>query len=157
MLYLEKNCKVILVRRLTLVSQNTPKIIFIGPHITKKLPFKKLEILSFLAPFISKMKTADIFDFLSVKYFGKGLLSLKIWHITVNYCWKYGPSNLLFRFFRYRLGHLKNRQTKIDSRKLENTFFWKLTPKQVFAESFKFFDPPITKWRSFKFFAKLNG
>ena len=44
-----------------------------------------------------------------------------------------------------------------NSRKLENTFFWKLTPKQVFFESFKFFDPPNTKWRSFKFFAKLNG
>ena len=116
-----------------------------------------MKILSFLAPFISKIKTADIFNFLSVKYFGKGLLFLKIRHIRVNYCWSYGPSNLLFRFFRYRLGHLKNRQTKIDSRKLENTFFWKLTPKQVFAESFKFFDPPITKWRSFKFFVKLNG
>ena len=72
-----------------------------------------MKILSFLAPFISKIKTADIFNFLSVKYFGKGLLFLKIWHIRVNYCWSYGPSNLLFRFFRYRLGHLDNRQTKI--------------------------------------------
>ena len=27
----------------------------------------------------------------------------------------------------------------------------------MFGESFKFFDPPTTKWRSFKFFAKLNG
>ena len=89
------------------------KIISIGPRITEKLPFKKLKILSFLAPFISKIKTADIFNFLSVKYFGKGLLFLKIWHIRVNYCWSYGPSNLLFRFFRYRLGHLDNRQTKI--------------------------------------------
>ena len=26
----------------------------------------------------------------------------------------------------------------------------------MFVESFKVFDPPITKWRSFKFFAKLN-
>ena len=30
---------------------------------------KKLKILFFLAPFISKIKTADIFNFLSVKYF----------------------------------------------------------------------------------------
>ena len=112
--------------------------------------------MSFLASFISKIKTADIFNFLSVKYFGKGLLFLKIWHIRVNYCWSYGPSNLLFRFFRYRLGHLDKRQTKIA----ENStiyFFWKLAPKQVFLESFKFFDAPTTKWRSFKFFAKLNG
>ena len=27
----------------------------------------------------------------------------------------------------------------------------------MFVESFKSFDPPITKWRFFKFFAKLNG
>ena len=86
-----------------------------------------MKILSFLALFISKIKTADIFNFLSVKYFGKGLLFLKTWHIRVNYCWNYGPSNLLFRFFRYRLAHLNNK----NSRKLDNTFFWKLTPKQV--------------------------
>ena len=96
----------------TQVSDNTPKIISIGTRITEKLPFKKLEILSFLASFISKTKTGDIFNFLSVKYFIKSLLFLKIWHIRVNYCWSYGPSNLLFRFFRYRLGHLDNRQTK---------------------------------------------
>ena len=114
-----------------------------------------MKILSFLAPFISKIKTADIFNFLSVKYFGKGLLFLKIWHIRVNYCWSYGPSNLLFRFFRYRLGHLDNRQTKIAVNSAIH-FFKKLTPKQVFVESLKVFDQPSTKWRSFKFFAKLN-
>ena len=95
------------------MSENTPKISSIGLPITEKRPFKKLKILSFLVPFISKIKTADIFNFLSVKYFGKGLLFLKIWHIRVNYCWSYGPSNLLFRFFRYRLCHLDKRQTKI--------------------------------------------
>ena len=155
LLYLEKNCEVILFRRLTLVSENTPKITSIGPPITEKRPFKKLKILSFLASFISKIKTVDIFDFLSFKYFGKGLLFLKFWLIRVNYCWNYRPSNLLFYFFRLHLGHLSNRQTKIA----ENwtIYFLKLTPKQVFGESFKFFDPPTTKWRSFKFFAKLNG
>ena len=40
-----------------------------------------MKILSFLETFISKMKRADIFNFLSVKYFGKILLLLKIWHI----------------------------------------------------------------------------
>ena len=80
----------------------------------EKLPFKKSKMLSFLAPFISKIKTADTFNFLSVKYFGKVLLFLKIWHIRVCYCWSYGPSNLLFGFCRYSLGHLNNRQTKIE-------------------------------------------
>ena len=106
-----------------------------------------MKILSFLVSFISKIKTADILNFLSVKYFGKGLLFLKIRHIRVNYYWNYGPSNLLFCFFRNR----KN------SRKLNNTFFWKLTPKQVFCEIFKFFDLRTTKRRPFNFFAKLNG
>ena len=126
-----------------------PKVISIREPITEKQPFKK--VLSYLASFISNIKTADIFNFLSVKYFGKGLLFLKIWLIRINYCWNYGPSNLLFRFFRYRLGHLNNRQTKM----IENSeihFFWKLTPKQVFGESFKFFDRPTTKRRSFNFF-----
>ena len=124
------------------MSENKPKITSIGPPITEKRPFKKLKMLSFLAPFISKIKTISIFYISAniVKYIGKGLLFLKIWHIRVNYCWSYGPSNLLFRFFRYRLGHLDNRQKK-----------W------VFVECFKAFDPPITKWRSFKFFVKLNG
>ena len=132
-----------------------PKIISIGPPITEKRPFKKLKILSFLALFISKIKTADIFNFLSVKYFGKGLLFLKIWHLRVNYCWNRRPPNFLFRFFRYCLGHLNNRQTKIS----ENLtiLFWKLTPKQVFGENFKIFYPPTTKWRSFKILANLNG
>ena len=113
MLYLEKNSEVILVRCLTQVSENIPKTMSIGPRITEKLPFKKLKILSSLVPFISKIKTADIFNFLSVKCFGQALLFLKIWLIRINYCWNYGPSNLLFRFFRHRLGHLNNRKTKI--------------------------------------------
>ena len=93
-----------------------------------------MKILSFLALFSSKIKTADIFNFLSGKYFCKGLLFLKIWHIRVNYCWNYGPSNLLFRFFRYRLGHLDNRQTKIAENSTLN-FFLKLTPKKMFQVS----------------------
>ena len=150
MLYLEKICEDIYVKSLTYVSENTPKIISIAPRITEKLPFKKLKILSFLAPFISKIKTSDIFNFLSVKYFGKGVLVLKIWHIRVNYCCTYGPSNLLCRFFCYRLGHLDNRLTKIAENS-EIHFFGKLTPKQVFTESFKFFDPPaITLVRDLK-------
>ena len=155
MLYLEKNSEVILFESFTLISENRSKIISIGAPITKKRLFKKLKNLSFLASFISTIKIADIFDFLSVKYFGKGLLFPKFWLIRVNYCWSYGPSNLLFRFFHFRLGYLYNRQTKIEEN--STIYFWKLTPKQRCGKSLKFFDPPTTKWRSFKFFAKLNG
>ena len=104
MLYLEKNCEVI----------PFGSLISIGAPITKKRPLKKLKILSFSAFFISKKKkkTADIFNFVSVKYFGKSLLFVKLWQIRVYYCWSYGPLNLLFCFFRFRLGHLNNRQTK---------------------------------------------
>ena len=146
----------ILVRSLIQVSENKPKIISIGRRITEKLPFKELKMLSFLAFFISKTKTADIFNYLSVKCFIKSLLFLKIWNIWVDYCWSYGSSNLLFRFFHYRLGHLNKRQTKI-AQNSTIYFFSKLAPKQVFLESFKFFDAPTTKWRSLKFFTKLNG
>ena len=134
MLYLEKNCKVILFRSLTFESENPPKITSIGPPITEKRPFKKLKILSFLAPFISKIKTVDIFNFQSVKYFSISLLFLKIWHIRVNYCWSYGPSNLLFRFFRYRLCHLDKRQTKIA----ENSIVYFLKASTKASVSWKF-------------------
>ena len=40
---------------------------------------------------------------------------------------------------------------------MQKYIFWKLAPKQEFGESFMFFDLPITKWRFFYFFAKLNG
>ena len=72
-----------------------------------------MKTLSFLALFFSKIKTVDIFNFLSVRYFSKGLLFLKTWHIRANYWYNYRPSNLLFRFFRCHLSHLHNRQTKI--------------------------------------------
>ena len=115
---------------------------------------KKIENFVLFGAFISKIKTIDIFNFLSVKHFGKGLLFPKIWHVRVNCCWSNGPSNLLFRFFHYRLSHF---ETGKNSRKLKNTLFWKLIPKQVFVESLKFFDPPTTKWWSLKFFVKLIG
>ena len=82
---LRKNVKLYFLEA-SLVSENTPKIISIGPPIMEKQPFKKLKILAFLASFISKTKRADIFNFSSIKYFGKGLSFLKSWHIWVNYC-----------------------------------------------------------------------
>ena len=114
-----------------------------------------MKILSFLASFISKIKTADIFNFLSVKYFGKGLLFLKFWLIRVNYCWNYGPLNLLFRFFRFRLGHLNNRQTKIGEN--STMCFLKVNIKTSVWWKFQILWPTHHKMKSFKFFAKLNG
>ena len=55
----------------------------------------------------------------------------------------------------YKIFFFLSNQTDKNSCKLDNTFFWKLTPKQVFVESLKVFDPPTTKWR-FNFFAKVN-
>ena len=130
MLYPEKHYEVIPFRSRTLVSENKLKITFIRPPVTKKRPFKKLKILSFLAPFIWKMKTINIFNFSSVKYFDKVLLFLKNCLIRVNYCWNYRPSNLLFRFLPYRLDHFNNKESKL-AENLTIHFFWKLTPKQV--------------------------
>ena len=57
---------------LTWISENKSKIIPIGATVTKKRLFKKLRTLSFLASFISKIKTAETFNYLPDKYFGKG-------------------------------------------------------------------------------------
>ena len=103
--YLKKN----FFRSLTLVSENTPKVISIGPLITEKRSFKKLKILSVWACFISKIKKPDILDFSSIKYFAKRLF-LNIWNLRVNYCGNYGPSNLLFCFTGRDLEKLNNRQ-----------------------------------------------
>ena len=59
------------------VSKRRPKIVSIGPTTKEKWPFKKLKILLILMPFISKIETADIFNFESVKYFDKRLSFLK--------------------------------------------------------------------------------
>ena len=85
----------------------TKKTSGVVPTKIVKLANKGIKDFVLSGTFYFKSKTADIFNFLSVKYIGKGL--------------------------------------------------WKLTPKQVFGESFKFLDPPTTKWWSFKFFEKLNG
>ena len=97
-------------RSLTLLFENTAKTISIGPLITKKQPFKKLKTLSVLARFILKIKKADIFNFLSVNYFGKRFLYLKIWNVRFNYCGNYGPSNLLFCFTGHNLITNKGKQ-----------------------------------------------
>ena len=79
--------------------------------------------------------------FQSVKYFGKSLLFLKIWHIRVNCGWSYRPSNLLFRFFRYRLGHLDNREKRIAENSKVH-FFWKLRPKKCLLKVSRFLTHP---------------
>ena len=110
LLYFEKNCEIIFFRRLTSVSEKTPKIISIGPLIMEKRSFKKLKILSILVLFISKIKKPAIFNFPSIKYFVKCFFFLKIWNVKVNYCGNYGPSNLLFYFTGHNLEKINNRQ-----------------------------------------------
>ena len=163
MLYLEKNLYFLEASyrsytfwkpHIDILKQAKNHIHRVGHPLRRNGPLKNWKFLSFLASFISKIKIAEIFNFLSVKYFGKGLLFMKLWLIRVNYCWNDGPLNLAFRFFRFGLGHLNNRQTNIAEN--STTYFWKLTPKQVFGESFKSFDPTTTKWRSFKFLCKIK-
>ena len=60
--------------------------------------------------FISKINKADIFNFLSVKYFDRRFLFLKILYVRANYSGNYGPSNLLFCFTGHNLEQLNNRQ-----------------------------------------------
>ena len=99
----------------------------------EKQPFKKSKTLSFLAPFISKDKRADIFNFLSVKYFNKRLSFLKVWHICIWQCWNYRPSNLLFRFTRHRLQQPKNRQKTAVNLLIHlfHSYHWKKCPVKV--------------------------
>ena len=114
---LRKKSIIIFFRSLTLVSENMPKIISIGPLITEKQSFRKLKTLSILACFISKMKKPDIFNFPSIKCFVKRFLDLKIWNVRVNYCGNYGPSKLLFCFTGNNLEKCYNgqRETAVNS------------------------------------------
>ena len=137
-----------------MVSENTPKIMSIGPPITEKQPFTKFKILLFLASFISKTKIVNIFSFPSVKYFGC-LLFLNISHISLNYCWYYRPSNLLFRFTWSSWKQLNNRQRKTAVNLLIN--FLKDTVNSSVWWKFRIFDPRTLKWPSFEIFAKFNG
>ena len=102
--YFEKNSEVLLFGSLAQTSENMQKQTFLNSplKIRKFCPLWRL-----LFP-----KKDDIFNFLSVKYFGKRLSFPKIWHVWVKYCWNYGPSNLLFRFTQHILQRPKNRQMK---------------------------------------------
>ena len=65
-----------------------------------------------------KKKKSDIFNFLSVKYFIKPFLLLKISNVRVNYCGNYGPLNLLFCVTGYNFEKLNNRQRKTAANSL---------------------------------------
>ena len=100
MQYFEEKCKIVHFRSLTLISENTPKIISVGPPIMEKRPFKKLKILAFWHLLFQKQKELTFSVFHQSNIFGKQYSFLKIWHIWVNHCWNYGPPNLLFCFTR---------------------------------------------------------
>ena len=114
-----------------------------------------MKVLSDLARFISKIKKAYISNFLSVKYFSKRFLFLKISNVRVNYCGNYGPPNLLLCFTGHNSEQLNSRQRQIAVNSLVH--YSKLVSKRVSARSFKIFDPVTIKWWSFEVFVKLNG
>ena len=88
---------------------------------------------------------------------GKGLSYLKKWGIGVNYCWNYGLSKLLLHFIESCLDQLNSKLAKIAvNSEFGNTVFWRLLSEEISAKSLKLFDPPTTKWRPCKIFAKLN-
>ena len=119
LLYLEKSCEVRLFRSLLYVSENTPKIISIGPPITEKRPFKKLKIFPFWRLLFQKYLH---FQFSISQIFRQRVTVSENLTCKSQLLWNYGPSNLLFRF-RYRLGHLNNRQTKIVENSKKHFFF----------------------------------
>ena len=118
-IFWRKKSIIIFFRSLTFVSENTPKIISIGPLITEKQSFRKLKIL---VCFISKIKKPDIFNFPSIKYFVKCFLFLKNWNVRVNYCGNYGLSSLLFCFTGHNLEKLNNRQRETAVNSLVHCF-----------------------------------
>ena len=151
MLYFDKNCESIFFRSLTLAFENMPKTKSIGLPITEKRSSKKWN--TFWRVLFQQLKKSYILNFVSVKYFGKHFLFLKIW---VNYCGNCRPSNLLFCFTGNNLENLIT-QTKGNSCKLTSTLFWKLVSKVVSGRSFKIFDQVSVKWRPLEIFVKLNG
>ena len=127
-----------------------------GPRITEKLPLKKIENIVLFGAFYFKNKNSWHFQFSISQIFQQSFIVSE--NLTCN-------SQLLLTLLAVEVAisfislllRSSWQQTDENSRKLDNTFFWKPTPRQVFVESFKFFGPPTTKWRSFKFFAKLIG
>ena len=113
LLYMRQSYEIIFFWKRVRVSQNKLVRISIGPSIREWRLFKKLKIMSILGPFLPKIKIANFFNFPWTEYFGRDLSFLEIWHVSLKYCWNYGPSNLQCRFIYYRVGQL-NRQTKIS-------------------------------------------
>ena len=136
-----------------MVSENTPKIVSIGPLIMEKRPFKKTKIFSSLSPFICKTKIADTLNFLLLKYFCWHLSFLKIWHVSFNYCWNYGLLNLIFRFTRYSSQQLNNTQRERAVNLLIH--FLKGTINSSVWWKFQVFWPMDHKMTNL--FAKFNG
>ena len=136
MLYFEKNCEIIFFRSLTLVSENMPKIISIGP-------------LHF-GTFYFKNKETWHFKFLSIKYFVKRFLFLKIWNVQVNFCGNYGPSNLLFCFTGHNLEKLNKRQKEIAVNWLVH-YFESWYQKECLVEASRFLNQWLFNDDSLKF------
>ena len=94
-------------------------------------------------------------QFLMNQIFGQRFINLKKWGVVFNYCWNYGPSNLLLDFIEYRLDQLNSKHTKTA---LNSTiqYFEGCSRKKCLLKVWFFFGPLTTKWRPCKIFAKLN-
>ena len=108
-----------------------PKIISIGPHITEKQPLKNWRFCSFWCLYF-KNEISRHFQFsiswiirqrfiVSKNLTHKSQLLLKLWAIKLAILFL----SLLLRSSLYEI------QIDENSRKLGNTFFWKLTPKKA--------------------------
>ena len=89
---------------------------------------------------VSNEKIADIWHFEWIKGIG------------VKYCWNYRSSKLLLHFIEYHLDQLNSKLIKIAV----NSAMKAAVKLKMSAKSLKFFDPPTTKWRPCKIFAKLK-
>ena len=129
LLYIAKNCEIILLRNLTVVSQNTPKIISICHPLQRNDRLKKLKILSFLAPFISKTKKTNIYIFFITQLFLLTLIFNIYWSTIIEIM---GHRTCYF-------GSLDRADNKENSSKLANTFFLKGTINSSVRRKFQVF------------------
>ena len=95
-----------------MVSEKNAKNHIHRPTHYGETDISKIENLVIFDAFWFKNINGWYFQFATLKYFGYRLSCLKMWHISVSYCWNYGPSNLLFWFTWYSWQQVNNRQSK---------------------------------------------
>ena len=112
MLYFEKNREIILFRILTMVYENTKKIMSIGSLIMEKQAFKKIENVVVFVVFYFQNKNSWHLQFSITQIFRLMFIIFEYSIYIDQLLLKLRPSNLLFRFTWYRWQQLNNRQRK---------------------------------------------